>query len=38
MYPTKGNPPELRCCEGENAPMQGPAGETILRPGIDDGP
>jgi hypothetical protein len=33
-----GNSPGLRCCEGESGPKLDQAGETVRRPGIDDGP
>lgn len=38
MPSAKGDSPELRCCSGDSGPAQGKAGETVLRPGIDDGP
>ena len=38
MPPALGNSPGLRCCAGDSGPIQGEAGETIPRPGIDDGP
>jgi hypothetical protein len=38
LYSPHGNSPGLRCCEGESGPKLDQAGETVHRPGIDDGP
>jgi hypothetical protein len=38
MPAMQGNSPDFRCCAGDSGPSVDAAGNTGIRPGIDDGP